>query len=370
MIFPALLRILQTDVQSLFTSKGQLLGLDIGSSAIKVVQMKQARGSYALQRLGRMPLESNVIVDGMVVDGPKVVQAIKDLIKEQRVKVKEVAISVSGHSVIVKKVTIPQVPDEDLEGQVRQAAEQYIPFDINEVNLDYHILPAAPIEGEAEPQLSVLVVAAKKEKINELAELVRGAGLKPLVMDVDAFAIENMYGVNYPAVPGEIIVLVNLGASVMTVNILKDGTSMFTRDVSLGGNRYNEALQRQMLITSEQAEAAKRGEFDEGIDKDQASTVVEDVNAEVASEIARSVDYYRTTSADGDIQKIVMCGGCAKVTGLLERLSDRMSVEVELANPFNQIDTGALDMDPDELADLAPEAAVGVGLALRTAGDR
>ncbi len=364
------MRLLQTDVTTLFASKGQLLGLDIGSSSIKAVQMKENRGAYSLIKFGRMPLEPNIIVDGMVVDGTKVVQAIKDLVKDSGIKLKNVAMSISGHSVIVKKVSVPPSQDDELEMHIRQAAEQYIPFDINEVNLDYHVLPSAPSEVEAEPQMSVLVVAAKKEKINELTELVRGAGLKPVVMDVDAFAIENMYGINYPIAPEEIVALVNIGASVMTVNVMKGGTSMFTRDISLGGNRYNEALQRQLLLTYEQAESAKRGEIAEDMDKEGVSTVVDDVNAEVASEIARSIDYFKTTAAEGDIQKIALCGGCGKVTGLTERLHERMGVEVELLNPFNQIDTESCDLDPEQLAEFAPEAAVGVGLAFRTIGDR
>lgn len=370
MSLDTVMRLMQTDVATLFSSKGQLLGLDIGSSSIKAVQMKESRGTYSLLKFGRMPLDPNVIVDGMVVDGTKVVQAIKDVVKENGIKLKNVAMSISGHSVIVKKVTVPPSQDEELEAHIRQAAEQYIPFDINEVNLDYHVLPTIQSEAEAEPQMSVLVVAAKKEKINELTELVRGAGLKPLVMDVDAFAIENMYGINYPTPPDEVVALVNIGASVMTVNIMKGGTSMFTRDISLGGNRYNEALQRQLLLTHDQAEAAKRGDFAEDMDKEGVSTVVDDINAEVASEIARSIDYFKTTAAEGDIQKIALCGGCGKVTGLTDRLHERMGVEVELVNPFNQIDTASCDLDPEQLAELAPEAAVGVGLAFRVIGDR
>ena len=364
------MRLMQADVTTLFSSKGQLLGLDIGSSSIKAVQIKESRGAYSLLKFGYMPLAPNVIVDGVVVDGTKVVQAIKDVVKENGIKLKNVAMSISGHSVIVKKVTVPPSQDEELEAHIRQAAEQYIPFDITEVNLDYHVLPMIQSEAEAEPQMSVLVVAAKKEKINELTDLVRGAGLTPLVMDVDAFAIENMYGINYPILADEIVALVNIGASVMTVNIMKAGTSIFTRDISLGGNRYNEALQRQLLLTHEQAEGAKRGEFEEEMDKEGVSTVVDDINAEVASEIARSIDYFKTTAVEGDIQKIALCGGGGKVTGLMDRLHERMGVEVELVNPFNQIDTASCDLDPEQLADLAPEAAVGVGLAFRTIGDR
>src|SRR5436309_10140695 len=249
--------LLSFDVGALFGAKRDLLGLDIGSSAIKLVQMKQARGNYLLQKFGIQPLEPEVIVDGTVMDSGRVVSAIKELVGEHNVKLKNVAMSISGHSVIVKKINLPPMPDDELEGQVKLAAEQYIPFDINEVNIDFHILNPMEQSEDGQPQMSVLLVAAKKDKINELTELVKGAGLEAVVMDVDAFAVENMYGINYAVNPEDTTVLVNIGASVMNVNVVKGGTSMFTRDIPIGGNRYTEAVQREMGMSYEEAEAAK-----------------------------------------------------------------------------------------------------------------
>ncbi|TLY42294.1 MAG: type IV pilus assembly protein PilM, partial [Nitrospirae bacterium] len=230
--------LLSFDVGALFGAKRDLLGLDIGSSAIKLVQMKQARGNYLLQKFGIQPLEPEVIVDGTVMDSGRVVSAIKELVGEHNVKLKNVAMSISGHSVIVKKINLPPMPDEELEGQVRLAAEQYIPFDINEVNIDFHILNPNEQSDDGQPQMSLLLVAAKKDKVTELSELVKAAGLNPVILDVDAFAIENMYGINYPPSPEDIVALVNIGASVMNVNIVRGETSLLTRDISIGGNRY------------------------------------------------------------------------------------------------------------------------------------
>lgn len=367
-MFEGIKNLANLDIGSLLGGGSQLIGLDIGSSAIKLVQMKQHKGQYTLQKFGTMPLEPEVIVDGTVMDQGRVVTAIKDLLQETHVKLKDVAMSISGHSVIVKKINLPPMPDDELEGQVKLAAEQYIPFDINEVNIDFHVLNALEQSEEGQPQMSVLLVAAKKDKINELTELVRGAGLTPVVLDVDAFAIENMYGINYDLQPDDVTALVNVGASVMNINIMKGGTSVFTRDISIGGNRYTEAIQRDMGVPYEDAEGAKKGQGD-GVDKEMLTTVIDGVSAEVASEIARSVDYFKTTS-EGDITKIFLCGGCAKVAGLVTQLNDRMGVEVELANPFRQVDTTASGLDPDSLPDIAPLAAVGVGLALRMRGDR
>src|SRR5574338_612876 len=234
----SLKKLVETDIVAMLTPRRQLVGLDIGSSAIKVAQLKESKGRYFLQKFGVKPLEPEVIVDGTVMDEGRVVSAIQELFEEANVKNKHVAISISGHAVIVKKISLPPMPDEELDGQVKLAAEQYIPFDINEVNLDFHVLPPSE-NAEEQGEMSIVLVAAKKDKINELTELVKAAGLTPVVMDVDAFAIENMYGVTNPASQDDTTTLVNIGASVMNVNSVRGGVSLFTRDIPLGGNRYS-----------------------------------------------------------------------------------------------------------------------------------
>lgn len=362
--------LVDTDILSLLTPKRQLVGLDIGSSGIKLVQLKENRGRYILQKFGFKPLEPEVIVDGTVMDEGRVVAAIKELFDELNVKVKQVAVSISGHAVIIKKISLPPMPDDELEGQVKLAAEQYIPFDINEVNIDFHVLPAAG--GEAsEGEMSVILVAAKKDKINELTELVKGAGLMPMVMDVDAFAIENMHAINYPMSQEETTALVNVGASVMNINIVSKGTSLFTRDIPIGGNRYTESIQRELGLSYEDAEALKKGGKPSGSNQAAAvQGVVESVNAEVASEIARTIDYFKSTVTEGEVQQVLLCGGGAQIAGLVKQLRDRMHAVVEVANPFAEVDTSGSDFDQTTLADLAPMASVGVGLALRSVGDR
>lgn len=360
--------VLSTDFASLLASKRLLVGLDIGSSAIKVVQLKEVKGRYILQKYGVKPLEPEVIVDGTVMDEGRVVAAIQELLKEQGIKQKNVAISISGHAVIVKKISLPPMPEEELEGQVKLAAEQYIPFDINEVNLDFHVLHPGEAGDEGDGQMSVLLVAAKKDKVNELCELVKAAGLTPEVMDVDAFAIQNMHDVNYPGSKGDVVTLVNVGASVMNVNIIRDGVSLFTRDIPLGGNKYTEAIQRELGLSFDEAEEIKKGTRKRQDVEDSVQMVVESVNAEVASEIARTVDYYKSTSGEGEVVGLLLCGGGAKVKGLVEHLQERMQVRVEMANAFGEIDCSGCG-DAAQLDELGPMAAVGVGLALRAMGD-
>jgi type IV pilus assembly protein PilM len=360
----------ETDLFSMLTPKRQLVGLDIGSSGIKLVQLKENRGRYILQKFGFKPLEPEVIVDGTVMDEGRVVSAIKELFEETKIKVKQVAISISGHAVIIKKISLPPMPDEELEGQVRLAAEQYIPFDINEVNIDFSVLPSSEVAGDGQGEMSIILVAAKKDKINELTELVKGAGLFPIVMDVDAFAIENMHAINYPISQEDTTALVNIGASVMNINIVRGGTSLFTRDIPIGGNRYTEAIQREMGMSYEEAEETKKSERSAGSNQAALTTVIDSVNAEVASEIARTIDYFKSTMPDADVQQVLLCGGGAQIKGLVTQLKDRMQAVVEVANPFGEIDTSGTGFDQETLAELAPLAAVGVGLALRTVGDR
>lgn len=361
--------VFETDLITFLTPRRQLVGLDIGSSAIKLVQLKESKGRYILQKFGVKPLEPEVIVDGTVMDEGRVVSAIRELFDEQGVKNKQVAISISGHAVIVKKISLPPMPEEELEGQVKLAAEQYIPFDINEVNIDFHVLPA-DLSGDKRGDMAVILVAAKKDKINELTELVKGAGLIPMVMDVDAFAIENMYAINYPMAQDETTALVNIGASVMNVNIIRGGSSLFTRDIPLGGNRYTEAIQREMGMSYEEAEENKK--MKQGGDSGAAalSNVMSTVNGEVASEIARTVEYFRTSATNAELEKVLVCGGGGQVKGLIQQISERMQTPVEVADPFGEIDVTGSDIDPDLLAELAPAAAVSVGLALRAVGDR
>lgn len=355
---------------SLFGRNKQLVGLDIGSSAIKLVQMKEVNGKYYLQKFGMKALEPEVIVDGTVMDAGRVVAAIKELLNEHHIKLKHVAISVSGHSVIVKKISLPPMSDDELETEVKVAAEQYIPFDLNEVNLDFHILNPADQVDDGQPQMSLLLVAAKKDKVNELTELVRGAGLIPVILDVDAFAVENMYGVNYDSGQDDIVGLVNIGASVMNINILKEGTSLFTRDIAVGGSGYSEAIQRELGVSFEEAETIKKNHRQTDANAEAVKNVLEGVNAEVASEIAKSIDYFKTTVTGADLKRIMLSGGSAKVSGLAAQLSERMGIPVELANPFQNIDASGAGIDEESLAEIAPLAAVGVGLAMRTIGDR
>jgi type IV pilus assembly protein PilM len=348
--------------------KRSLVGLDIGSGAIKLLQLKEKKKSFALEKLGLAPLDPELIVDGAVMDAGRVVEALKALVEEQKLKIKEVAISVSGHSVIVKKITVPVMTEDELEESIKWEAEQYIPFDINDVNIDSCILgPADSVEGKE--QMSVLLVAVKKDKLAEYTNLVQQAGLTPVVVDVDAFTIENIFEFNYGLDSGT-TALVNIGAGVMNINILKNGAFAFTRDISIGGNKYTETLQRELNLSFEDAEKLKKGEPVEGANPEALAAVIENINGEIATEIQRTFDYFKNTSNQEQIDRIYISGGASKLTGLASYLGEKLSLPVEMVNPFKNVEVNPKMFSPDYIQEVGPMMAVVMGLAMRRVGDR
>ncbi len=352
-----------------FRKPKEIVGLDIGSSAVKVVQLRgsEAEG-YSLAKFGVIPLAPEMIVDGAVMDAGRVIEAIQTLFKEQDIRTKQVVISVSGHSVIVKKITLPEMTEEELTESIKWEAEQYIPFDINDVNMDFQILNTVP-GAEGRPQMNVILVAVKKDKLNDYFSLAVEAGLDPAIVDVDAFALENMYGANYDVVEGEATALVNIGASVTNINILLSGTFAFTRDISIGGNRYTEAVQKDLGISHEEAERAKMGGM-EGVDEEALSGILEGVSKEIASEILRSFGYFRTTANHDRIDRVLLSGGSAKMPNFIPFLQERLEIPVEMADPFRKITFDPAQFDPDYLRESGPMAAVAMGLGTRRLGDR
>lgn len=346
-----------------------VIGLDIGSSAIKLLQLKPSKKGYVLEKFGIKPIDPELIVDGAVMDAGRVVDALKELVREQGVKTKDVVISVSGHSVIIKKISLPSMTEDELEESIKWEAEQYIPFDVNDVNLDFHILPNTEV-ADGGDSMAVVLVAVKKDRLSEYTSLVMEAGLNPVVVDVDAFTLENLYGVGYGATGSEVVALVNIGASVMNIHIVKGGHFSFTRDISTGGNRYTEMIQRDLNVAFDAAERAKRGEIVEGVNPEALQEIIATMNGELAAEIGRSFDYFRSTSTQETIDRVFISGGTAKIPGLAALMSERLGVSVEMMDPFRNIQVGGKTVDAEALAAAGPQAAVVMGLALRRPGDR
>ncbi len=346
-----------------------VVGLDIGSSAIKLLQLKSTKKGHVLEKFGIKTIDPELIVDGAVMDAGRVIDSLKELLREQGIKAKDAVISVSGHSVIVKKINVPPMTEDELDESIKWEAEQYIPFDVNDVNLDFHILPTADA-ADGKDTMTVILAAVKKDRLAEYTSLVTEAGLNPVVVDVDAFTLENVYGDAYGTSGSEVVALVNIGASVMNIHIVKGGNFSFTRDISTGGNRYTETIQRDLNVSYDAAERAKRGEAVDGLNPDALAEVITNMNGELAAEIGRSFDYFRSTSTQETIDRVLLSGGTAKLSGLAPFLSERLGVPVELMDPFRHIKVNPKTVDPDLIADVGPQASVVVGLATRRAGDR
>jgi type IV pilus assembly protein PilM len=348
-------------------SKKGVVGLDIGSSAVKLIELRERKaGEFHLQRLGIEPLSPEAIVDGSIMDSSLVVDAIHKLNDHTKVKNTSFATSLSGHSVIIKKIQLPAMPEEELAESIQWEAEQYIPFDINDVRLDYVVLA----DGEpGRDTMDVLLVAVKRDKVNDYVSVISQTGKSPAIVDIDTFAVQNAYEINYDLDPRKVVALINMGAGVTNINILARGSTVFWRDISFGGNQFTEALQREFNLSFAQSEALKRGEQVDRYGPADARPVLDQVSQEMASEIRKTFDFFAATSSEGAVDELMLSGGCALTPNLVQVLRDRFEVPTELMDPFRRVHVKESDFDSDWLRSIGPMMAVSVGLGIRKAGD-
>jgi len=275
----------------------------------------------------------------------------------------QVVTGVSGHSVIVKNIVLPPMSRDELEESIDWHAEEHIPYDLSDVSLDYHVT------NQSNDSTQVLIAACKRERIDSLKQAVQLAGKQPVVIDIDTFALQNCYEINYQPDPSQTVALLNIGASTMNVNIVQGVHSVFTRDITVGGSQFTDILQRNLGLSFQQAEAVKRGVVDpsSGMDEKSIEPLMNNVTEMVAMEIQKTFDFYRATTEDTGVhvQKILISGGGSKLAGLAEELSSKLELPVEVLDPFRQIKVDTRKFDPDYLSEIMPEMAVAVGLAVR-----
>lgn len=336
-----------------------LIGVDIGSSAIKVAEIKEKRGgARALVRFGYHPLPSDTIVDGHIINSGAVIDGLQRLF--HKVPRRDVALRVSGHSVIIKKITMPQMTSAELQEQITWEAKEHIPFDLAEVQIDWQVLNRRPDQGE----MDVLLVAAKREEIADLTNLAIEAKLKPRVVDLDAFAVQNAFEAGYGAPPPEqTVALLHVGASLTTLNILSESTTSFTRDIAHGGMQITEEIQRNLGISAEEAEAYKCGGDGRGLVPREVPEIIGAVVEQLAGEIQRSLDFYLRNAAE--LSRVLVSGGTANIRALLDAIERRCRVPVERLDPLRAAMPEGRYVDPPLIQARAAQAAVAVGLALR-----
>jgi type IV pilus assembly protein PilM len=347
----------------LFGKKKSVAGLDVGSSSIKMVELDGKMNSLNLVSLGFENLPDNTIVDGQIMELNTVSEVIQNVCTNHQITANQVVTGVSGHSVIIKNIVLPPMSREELEESIDWHAEEHIPYDLSDVTLDYQVT------SETADATQVLIAACKRERIDNIKQAIQLAGKTPVVIDVDTFALQNCYEINYQPDESQIVTLLNIGASTMNVNIVQGTRSLFTRDITVGGSQFTDVLQRSLGLSFQQAEAVKRGvpEAASGIEEKSIVPLMNNVTEVVAMEIQKTFDFYRATTEDNDmvVQKILISGGGSKLAGLAEELSSRLELPVEVLDPFRSIKVDTRKFDPDYLSEIMPEMAVAVGLAVR-----
>ena len=349
-----------------FNQDGGFVALDIGSSSVKLVETAIEKSSYRLLNLGIAPLPPKAIQNNMVADSSSVVNAVRTLIQEHRIKATNVISAVPGRAVIMKKVQLPRQEDEELEANVEFEANNVIPENLQNVNLDYQVL--GYLDGGN--KMEVLLVAVKKEIVNSYADVIVEAGLKPVVMDVDYFAMENMYEASYPDASG-IVGLIHIGARYTSITLLQNGVSTFTGDLPVGGEEFTEALRSAFNLTVEEAEVLKLTGRLNGEKTDDADITLRPLVEDLTDEIRRTVTLYGSVaSEDGEgLKSICLSGGSANLPGLATILQDKMAVPVSLVEPFRGF-TVNKKIDRFYLTEAGPLFAVAAGLSIRRPGDK
>src|ERR1700677_3796215 len=299
-----------------------LVGVDIGASAIKVVQLKESRKKLQVIRWGFAELPAQTIIDGHVMNAGAVTEALGRIFQDNKIQQRDVAIGVYGQSVIVRKITVPMMTPGELDEQIHWEAEQHIPFDIKLMSVDYEVLRRRPEAG----QMDLLLVAAKKDEINDYASILREAKLRPVVVDINAFTIQNIFETQLGLPEDGTIGLLNVGAAVSSLNIVSRGISAFTREITNAGNAITEEIRKQCNVSYEQAEAYKCGGGPTQIIPQEVHQIITQACDTLAGEIQRAVDFYLATSGETEISRIYVSGGSAYLAPLQKAIENRARV--------------------------------------------
>ena len=350
--------------------------MDIGTHSIKLVRLKKGKKGFELLNFGIMPLPPETIVDETIEKPEVVTAAIKNLLKMEKIKTKDVVIAVSGQSLVIKKINVPKMTEDELAESIRVEAEQYLPFDIEEVNVDFQIIKEITSEkgekeeeGEPKTTMDVLLVAVRKEMIGDRRKPILDAGLKPVIIDLDVFAIENGYELNYGVPHGEVVALIDMGATFTNVNILVDGVTEVTRDIPGGGNRINHELQKNFNTDHEGAEKLKMGIGLNGVSEKDVANTITTVLGELSHEINKMFhDFIKST--EKNINRVILSGGCARIPGIEKILTENFDIPTEIMDPYKNIKVNPKIFDPQYIQDMAPLAAISIGLAMRRPGDK
>jgi len=341
-----------------------VIGLDIGSSSIKLVEAEKKRSGWVVRSFTSIALPEDSIVDGEIVNHAAVVEAIKSLIKESGTRATLVSTSVAGSSVIIKHIAIPKTAPKEVEDQVYWEAEQYIPFDMKDISLDYEVVQ----EDMGDGKMDILLVAAKKDFIEKRLAPVKECGLNPQVLDVDSLALANIFWENYEMTPDNAVVLVDVGASLTKINIVSQSTTIFTRDVAVGGKNLTQEIQNKLGISFQEAEVLKIDACTTGQIPEEVLPLVNAISENISLEIRRSLDFYAASPIQLPITAVFLSGGASRLPGLSNSLAEILGLPIDYLNPFSKVACSGKQFNEEFLTAISSSAAVPIGLALRNEG--
>jgi type IV pilus assembly protein PilM len=341
-----------------------IVGLDIGSSAVKAVMLRHSRSGWSLVAAGEAPIPNGGMQDGAAAQPTAISEAVNQVFDTIRVRRARVAAALSGHAVIVKRLSLPAMSQAELADAIPWEAEQYIPFDLTEVQLDYQVVNT---QDPGKTSLDVLLVAAKKDRIEDRASIIAQTGRRPVVVDIEAFALANAYQVNYPERTDPFSALLHVGRSVTIVCLLEKGEPAFARDISIGGQTHLDALMRELSVDELTGRRILNGQYPQDVNADQVGTILRDASTQLVMEIRKTIDFYRATAPVERLSRVVVSGGAWQAVGLVDMLASEFGSPVDVFDPFRRVTRSGRAAS----ADIAgPSYAVAVGLAMRQENDR
>ena len=343
-----------------FMKSKKILGLDIGSFALKLVELKPKKKgketTFELVALGYEPVPYQSIVEGSIMDSTAVADAIQHIFFESKTKTSNMSFGVSGSSVIVKRIEVQRLSPNEMHEHILWEARPHIPFTPEEVNIDYEILETSdvPPDRVAVDYLNVIAIANKRAEI----------------VDLESFAILNSLTVNYDMYNDRTIAIINIGASITNVVIAKNFTPVFVRDIAFGGNQFTDLIQKELNLKYEKAESVKKGRQVDGVSPAAVKPVINLIFNELKGEIRKTFEFYRSNTTEGRIDNILLSGGTSNLDSIIDFFSQEFDIPVEIVNPFNNIEINEKKFDLDFIKEMAPVFNVAMGLALRAVAEQ
>ncbi len=340
-----------------------LIGVDISASSIKILELSRSGDHYRVERYAVEPLPQNAVIEHTITEVDQVAQTMQRAVKRSGTKCKNVAVAVAGSHVISKIINMPAgLADRDLQTQIEMEADRYIPYPLDEVNLDFQVLGPADTGGE---QVNVLIAACRKEIVDDYLAVTQGAGLTPTVIDIETYAMENAYSLIAQHMPGggmeKTIAVIDVGATTTNINVMRDNRSIYTRDHTFGGRQLTEEIQRRYGLSYEEAGLAKK---QGGLPDNYQTDVLRPFMEALCQEVMRALQFFYSSSPYNSVDQVLLAGGCAQIPGVEELVAARVGVATAIANPFASMSLSSR-VKPQLLSNDAPSLMISCGLAMR-----